>query len=353
MSSPDKATAKPADLNWINNLRLVALFAVIILHTTSPLLETYNKGPLNLWLVGDFYNSLVRFAVPVFVMITGALLLPRDYDLVPFLKKRITRVGIPFLFWTFIYIGYSYYNEELPYTGDTWLTVKQILHQLKFGASYHLWYVYMLLGLYFVIPVIGKFVRNATDKEIRYFLIMWLIVMLISQPYMTRFDPHIDLHYFAGYLGYLVLGHYLATRELTAKNLLEWMIPLFLLTLITITTGTYALYHHYNGISTLLYEPLSPAIVLLSSTILIIARLTAIRLSPAIMRARNFISDYNYGIYLGHALVLTLFEEFDINYKIFNPLFSIPLIALACMILTLLLVFSISKIPFVGKWIAG
>ena len=78
------------NITWINNLRLIAMFAVIVLHTASPLLFFYNNVPANNWIAADIYNAMVRFAVPVFVMITGALLLHREYELSGFLKKRET-----------------------------------------------------------------------------------------------------------------------------------------------------------------------------------------------------------------------------------------------------------------------
>src|ERR1039457_3873496 len=140
--------AKPQNIDWINNLRLIALYAVIILHCSSPLLMQYGKVPLADWWTADFLNATVRFAVPVFVMITGALLLHREYEIGDFLKKRLTRVVVPFLFWSLVYIWYSWYNEEITFGTN----IKQVLHLLKYGSSYHLWYVYMLIGLYFFIP---------------------------------------------------------------------------------------------------------------------------------------------------------------------------------------------------------
>src|SRR5271154_6044285 len=141
--------AKPQNIDWISNLRLIALYAVIILHSASPLLEHYDKVPAADWWQADFFNALVRFAVPVFVMITGALLLHREYEVGDFFKKRLSRVITPFLFWSLVYIAYSWYNDEIAFDADAWTNTKQVLHLLKYGSSYHLWYVYMLIGLYF------------------------------------------------------------------------------------------------------------------------------------------------------------------------------------------------------------
>lgn len=347
------AATKPRNFDWINNLRLTALFAVIVLHTAAIPLAQYGQLPLNNWLAADFYNALVRFAVPVFVMITGALLLHREYELGDFLKKRLSRVVVPFLFWSLVYVAYSWYNEEIVFSSDAWANIKQVLHQLKYGSSYHLWYVYMLIGLYFIIPVIGKFVRNATKREIEYFLIMWLMVMLVAQPYFARYNPQVDLHYFAGYIGYLVLGHYLTFNINGGKYLRLGMVLLFILTVAVITIGTCFLYKNNTGL-TMLYEPVNPAIVLLAASVFLIGRLSKPRVPLFVKKAKDFACKYNYGIYLSHALVLYFLEDpLGISYKLCHPLISIPVTAIICFVLSLLLMWLLGKIPFIGKWIAG
>ena len=346
--------AKPENIDWISNLRLMALYAVIILHCTAPLLMGYGKVSVNDWWVADFLNAMVRFAVPVFVMITGALLLHREYEIGGFLKKRLTRVVIPFLFWSLVYVWYSWYNEEITFGADAWANTKQVLHLLKYGSSYHLWYVYMLIGLYFFIPVIGKFVRNAPEKEILYFLIVWFAVMLITQPYLTRYNPAVDMHYFAGYAGYLVLGHYLAFKDFNVKYLGRWMILLFVFSIILIAVGSRLLIQYPSWPGTMLYEPVNPAVLTLSASIFIIVKLTVTKMPPVITRMRDFAGKYNYGIYLAHALVLYFLDDpFGISYKLCTPIIAIPLTALICFLITLLLVWIVNKIPFIGKWVSG
>jgi surface polysaccharide O-acyltransferase-like enzyme len=347
-------TAKPQNIDWISNIRLVALYAVIMLHCSAPLLMAFGKVPAADWWTADFFNAITRFAVPAFVMVTGALTLHREYEIGDFLKKRLMRVVVPFLFWSLVYIWYSWYIEEITFTSNIWADVKQVLHLLRDGSSYHLWYVYMLIGLYFFIPVIGKFVRNASEKEIVYFLIVWLAVMLMTQPYLSRYNPAVDMHYFAGYAGYLVLGHYLAFKEFNSKNLRLWMALLFVLSVLLIAIGSRLLINYPKWPGTMLYEPVNPAVVMLSSSAFIFFKLTVPKVSPVIIRWRDFAGKYNYGLYLGHALVLYFLDDpFGISYKLCAPVVAIPLTALVCFIITLLLVWLINKIPFVGKWISG
>ncbi len=344
---------KPANIDWISNIRLIALYAVIILHCSAPLLMQYGKVPASDWWTADFLNALVRFAVPVFVMVTGALLLHREYEIGDFLKKRLVRVVLPFLFWSLVYIWYSWYNEEITFGSDVWANIRLVLHLLKYGSSYHLWYVYMLIGLYFFIPVIGKYVRNATEKELLYFLFVWFAVMLITQPYLSRYNPAVDMHYFAGYAGYLVLGHYLAFKDFNVRHLRGWMVALFVFSVLLIAIGTRLLIAYPKWPGTMFYEPVNPAVLMLSGSIFIIVKLTVPKVSPVIIRMRDFAGKYNYGIYLGHALVLYFLDDpFGISYKLCTPIISIPLTALICFLITLLLVWIINKLPF-GKWVSG
>jgi surface polysaccharide O-acyltransferase-like enzyme len=314
----------------------------------------YGKVPIADWWAADFFNAVTRFAVPAFVMVTGALLLHRDYEIGSFFKKRLSRVVVPFLFWSLVYVCYSWYNEEITFGGDVWADIKQVLLLLKNGSSYHLWYVYMLIGLYFFIPIIGKFVRNATEKEILYFLIVWFAVQLITQPYLSAYNPSIDMHYFTGYAGYLVLGHYLAFKDFGIPHLRRWMVVLFICSVSAVTIGSWLIIPYPKWPGTMFYEPVNPLIVMSSASIFIIARLTALKLSPFITRIRDFAGSYNYGIYLGHALILYLLDDqLCISYKLCTPIVAIPLTALICFLITLLMVWLVNKLPFAGKWISG
>jgi len=346
--------AKPENIDWINNLRFIALFAVIMVHSTSPLLMPDAKASVNDWWTADIFNAIFRFPVPVFVMITGALLLHRDYEIGSFLKKRLTRVVVPFLFWSLVYVWYLWYNEEIAFGNEAWANIKLVLHFLKNGSSYHLWYVYMLIGLYFFIPVLSKFVRNASEKEILYFLAVWFGVMLITQPYLSRYNPSVDMHYFVGFAGYLVLGHYLAFKDFNVKHLRLWMAALLVFSVAVIAIGSWWLTSYPKWPGTMFYEPVNPAIVMVAASIFMTVKLTTFKLRPFITRIRDIAGEYSYGVYLGHALVLYFLEDpFGINYKLCAPVFSIPLTALTCFILTVPLVWIINKIPFVGKWISG
>ncbi|WP_184550310.1 acyltransferase [Mucilaginibacter sp. FT3.2] len=343
---------KDHNINWINNLRLISMLAVVVLHTASPLLFAIKGTPLPVWLTGDIYNALVRFAVPVFVMITGALLLHREYKLSDFLKKRVGRLIPPFIFWSLVYIAYRFYNEEFTFTGNIWTDVKFVLHQLQTGAYYHLWYVYLLIGLYLFIPILAKFVQHATEQELLYFLAIWFLAMLLATPYLSIFNTAVDLHNFTGYIGYLVLGHYLAYKQFNFKALPVIAAVVFIGMVALVAWGTYYLVLTDHELKTFYYEPVGPFVVVLSASAFLLAKYTQVAFNPTVKRICDNAGKYTLGIYLSHALVLNIFDLNDINYTLFNPVLSIPLIAICCFLLSWLLVYGMSKIPGV-KYLVG
>ncbi|WP_454802088.1 acyltransferase [Mucilaginibacter phyllosphaerae] len=340
------------NIGWINNLRLVAMFAVIVLHTASPLLFKYDSSPVQYWLAADIYNALTRFAVPVFVMITGALLLHRQYDLNNFLKKRVGRLIIPFLFWSLVYITYQWYFEIIAFTDSALTNIHIVYNQLKSGSYYHLWYVYLLFGLYLFVPVLSKFVRNASEKELLYFLLIWFIAMIISEPYLTIFSTAVDLHNFTGYTGYLVLGYYLAYKQFRIRRMLFIAIAVFILFSGVIAAGTWYWELQGKGLSTLFYEPVGPFVVILAASAFLVAKHTVIKLGATTGKILGNACKFTLGIYLSHALILNGFELMGIDYNILNPALSIPLIAIGCFLFSWLLIFILSKLPLL-KYVTG
>ncbi len=90
---------------WLDVVRLIAMFTVVCCHCTDP----FNFYPGDSPIIGDIkfwgaaYGAFLRPCVPLFVMITGALLLPVREETSIFYKKRILRVFWPFLIWSVIY----------------------------------------------------------------------------------------------------------------------------------------------------------------------------------------------------------------------------------------------------------
>ena len=201
-------------IEWIDNLRVLATISVIFLHVSAPITAKFGTISFISWMIGNVYNSSVRFCVPIFVMITGALLLSRDYEISDFLKKKLFRVIIPFIFWGSIYIAFLVFvkvSQGFKFTFSE--TIQYIYVLIQQGIYPHFWYVYMIIGLYLFIPILGRWARNSTEKEILYFLILWFCILCFNYPIFSKYKIDFNLSYFSGYIGYLVLGYYLSIKS--------------------------------------------------------------------------------------------------------------------------------------------
>lgn len=252
-------SAKP-HVVWLDVMRFVAMFTVVCCHCADPFNFYPGDVPPNIadikfW--GAVYGALLRPCVPLFVMITGALLLPTKGDASAFYKKRISRVLWPFLIWSVIYNLFPWITGLLglspdvildffPYSGEE--ATKQAfgvsmgyIAEIPFNFSLldvHMWYIYLLIGLYLYLPIFSAWVEKASDKAKLWFLGAWAVTTLL--PYYYEYvSPYLwgtcswnsfgMLYYFAGFNGYLLLGHYLRKQDWPVSKILAIGIPMFLI----------------------------------------------------------------------------------------------------------------------------
>jgi len=242
---------------WLDVVRFIAMFTVVCCHCTDPF-NFYpgtapNIGEIKLW--GAIYGSVLRPCVPLFVMITGALLLPVRGDASTFYKKRIPRVFYPFLIWSVLYnlfpwiTGLLGLNPQIildffPYAGEevmqqSFSVSLEYILMIPFNFSIlavHMWYIYLLIGLYLYLPVFSAWVEKASERAKLMFLLAWGGTLLL--PYYYQFVSNYlwgtcswnsfgMLYAFAGFNGYLLLGHYLKNLEWSLKKTLAIGIPMF------------------------------------------------------------------------------------------------------------------------------
>ncbi|MFD0589545.1 acyltransferase [Paenibacillus sp. GCM10027627] len=212
---------------YIDLLRILSIVAVITLHLTAALLTRTNDFSTTSWWVSNVFNSVCRFAVPVFFMISGAMILRTEVKSIKeFYKKRILPLVIALLAWSLIYGLYMQYYF-----------LKSDMNALQFIADFgvkllldrnyvHLWFLYAIIAIYMTVPLISKLVKTLGEKELRYFVLMWMIVSIGYRLYSDVIFillkgypsyPIFKIPLFEGYLGYFILGYYLFHYELPAR----------------------------------------------------------------------------------------------------------------------------------------
>lgn len=332
------------DTSWLDNLRVIATVSVVLLHVAAPLLYRYTNISGFNWLTANFYDSLVRFCVPIFVMITGALLLNRDYQLADYFKKRLTRIIYPFLFWIAIYTVHALFilkdGFKLPFFDILTITSS------KFGykTTYHFWYIYMIIGIYLVIPFLSRWIRNAKEKQIIYFLSLWLLVVTLTHPMFDEYLPTFNLKYFGGFIGYLVLGYYLSVKDLEkVKNIRVIALLTFILGISLTAFGTYFLSVYRGHIITDLYTYFSPNVMIAAIGLFILIKHIYIT-NNKLTSINKRINKYSFGIYFVHVMVLFWLNRFGLNGATFSPVVGIPLTTVVCLVISSLLIFLLKKL---------
>lgn len=336
---------------WIDFLKCISIIGVLIIHVSAPIL--YNT-PITSesWLVANFYNSLTRFSVPVFIIITGVLLLHKQNTITNHIKKIIYRIIIPFLFWAVCYLLYKIqFDADYNFFGRIIYFFRYAFVQLRDGMiSYHFWYIYMIIGLYLIIPILNKWIVNSNKKEILYFIIIWFCIQFFDMPRLNILKTNLDLRYFSGYIGFLILGYYINAFQISKKiKIFSLVILVFCLVFTYLSTYYSSLGNVYNDT---FHKYLSINIILLSISIVIVLKNILFSNQKLVFIIQK-ISQYSYGIYLSHVLILAFIKDFNIQIINFNSIWYIPLIVIICLALSFSLIFLVKKTPFIGKYIAG
>lgn len=235
---------------WIDWLRVIACFMVFVVHSTEPF---YLGGQGSLILTesdafwSSFFDSLVRSCVPLFVIASSYLQFPVKYSTCEFFKRRAVRILIPFAIWTAVYAFVW---------GEPADNFRNLLLNFNYSAG-HLWFVYMLIGVYLLMPLLSKWAETVGKKELQIYLGICLFTTLIpilrdwvsghavtvvygpsGLPRQALFplwgeaswNAYGVFYYFSGFIGYLLLGLYFRrfVGELSWKRTLLVAVPCYL-----------------------------------------------------------------------------------------------------------------------------
>ncbi len=335
-------------LYWISNLRILATISVVFIHTSGGALFKFGKIANDTWWMANAINGFGRFTVPVFVMISGALLLGKEMELFGFLQKRFMRVWVPFTVWVVIYIAYHNIFEHKP------IGISRAFSEYFTGGNSqygHLWFIYMILGLYLFTPIINQFVQKASETEILYLLIICFTGTTIFQLFSTFFKINIrlDIGNFGGYLGYFVAGYYLKNKHFKFNK--YWFLILFIFGYLITILGSYWISNTEGKFAKYFYEYFSPNSVLMSFSIFLFFR--EVLNQDFLPKILGPLDKASFGIYLAHLLIINILSrKFAINWAWNPPFMGIIIHASLALIISFCLVWTLGKLPF-GKWLVG
>jgi len=321
-------------LVWVDVLRLAAMLMVIAGHSVDIYNATPQDDPMNgFW--GAFIGSLMRPSVPLFAMMTGLLLLPIGESASSFYRRRIPRVLFPMLFWSVIYylipwftgvigLDKSVISMLFPFEfapsqewGDAVSNITMI--PLSFnGYTTHMWYLYMLIGLYLFMPFFSAWVEKNDHTLIRTYIILWGCSLML--PYLAQLlSPNLfgvcawnqfgTFHYFAGFTGYLLLGHLLGKgNPLPSRKIVAVGVMLYFAGYVVTYTGFTTIMAQYSyeqapDLIEMFWQFCSPNVVLMAIGLFLIAQRVKIR-SERWQRVLQSTTRCSFGAYLMHYIFI-------------------------------------------------
>jgi surface polysaccharide O-acyltransferase-like enzyme len=288
-----------ADRNYsMDTLRTLASFQVVFLHyaTWFAVMDPV-QYPVPFW-AGNIYNTITRVCVPLFVMISGNFLINhyRDLSVRDFFMKRLLRILTPLLFWVLFYTAYLVI-EMASRDGGNYSAI--IMNVFTGERSLHLWYLYMLIGLYFLTPAIAAVRKVLTEKQFVTAGFLFLIIGMINEAWCARHGIHrLWLVWFVDYLGYYMLGASLANMTMRINK--YWYLLIYIVVCIATMFLNEALI--VNGITSFrLLTFLSLPTVVESLALYCFFALSEIKANPL-----SKLAAYTFGIYLVHAFIVSL-----------------------------------------------
>lgn len=315
-------------------LRIISMFMVIVIHVSNVYSRHFAVIASDDYLASLIYNTICRVSVPIFFMISGALLLDRNFDKQKY-RKRITHIITLIIVWDIIYLVWEYF-----FSGIT----RDHLYRLLWEPyRKHLWFLYTIVVLYILQPIM-KWILAKSPKIVKIILLMiWFSISfcsVINPRLVSRLSIII-------YIGYFIIGKYLYDWIKT-KSFKKYTIVEVIIMIICFGMSIYLNYKtsiSKNAFYNLYFAYKTPFIVF-SSLALFTLVITHYQ-KEKVEKEIEILSDVSLGVYLIHGIFLDIIKRFPILEM--KALFSIPLLALIIFIVSVMSVWLLKKIKIMEK----
>ncbi len=332
---------------YIEFLRIAACFLVIVNHTNSQIFLGSSPSPT--WFCSLTYFFICKIAVPVFLLITGALLLEKE-DPPKKTAERVIRI------FTVLFVGSFCYYAYYSWRNGTAFSIKEFLWNLpQTNATNSFWYLYLYLALMCLLPILQKLVKALTKRQLEYLLFLSLGI-LGTAPLIPSFD--LASLFVAGligpYIGQVLLGYYIEHYVPLTKRVFRGCLCAFVLLIALQVAGTFYLYQR-NPSSYLSFDNRTLNTITGSAACFYICVkyiFTKHTPRPALERGLCRLGALTFGIYLLADLVI---DRSGFLY----PMLGEYMPSLAAMVLWELVIFAVCaliaaalrRIPVLRKWI--
>ena len=330
---------------YLDALRLCATLAVIVIHLAATgykeaVPESYE------WTVCLIYNTVTRFAVPAFVMISGAMYLePARVVTMKQMLKKAGRIMSVFLCWSLLFALTESMKDNRFFSADYFCAVA---HRLVRG-HYHMWYLYTITGLYLATPFLRVIAAEGKLLE-KYIMAVFLLNFCLRiavwipgwEETAEAVLNHAATGVFTGFTGYYCLGYYLHNREFTKKQVCG--IFLLSLTILAVFLAAGVLLKRPD----MAFSEQMPQVFLYSCGVFLLFKTGAKGLETG-RKIVETVIPCTFGIYLIHPVFNFLLRRAGLYALTFDPLLCIPLCALLVFGGSLAVIWCMRKTPVLRK----
>ena len=359
---------------FLDYLRIVACFMVILVHACEPFYlggeGTYIANSYDAFWV-TIFDSALRCAVPLFIMTSSYLLFPLKVETADFFRRRVVRVVVPLAVWSIIY-------ALVPMLGcgegfDVVANLKNLLLNFNMHSG-HLWFVYMLIGVYILMPLLSPWVEKVSKRGEQIFIAAWAFTTLVpflnqaavalygrAEVYgVANWNEFGSLYYISGFIGYVVVAHYI-------RKYVDWSWRKTLAVAVPMWIVGYAIAAVWFWKQIPAEYPVNQSIDLavlmeqswrFCSTGVAMTAIAVFLVFKKINSSGWFydkvvlpVSKVSYGMYLMHMFALVAILSYVSTWGLATPwtmLISTALTYVVCAVVALV----ISKLPF-GKYVVG
>lgn len=325
----------------VDCLKGVAILMVFAIHSSETVLVPTTV--LNLeWYLALATNVLSRICVPWFVIISGFLLLDenKSRSFRDFYSRRLQRLLLPFAFWVVVYIAWRLTRYPERPTAIGWLN-----EVVSGPVYYHLWFLYMLFGMYLAAPFLARMLTVLGDREVMLFIAIWFVMASLGPwiRWVLKAEIGIPAGIFGSYFGYFVFGGWIKRKTVCLTTVAWCRRTAFVLLALTLVLSAW-ICRRDQDFNQVFLVYLAPNIVLLSLTSSIWATnggsFKLLCSLGSVSRLLGTLGRRSFALYACHIMVLQLIDGWLPELAFLYP-FRFAVVGIA----TLAITFAVMELP--------
>lgn len=340
---------------WADVIRVTAIFLVVFVHNLF-FLPQNTVGTMWMW-IPYLYAQL---GVPLFVMVSGALLLGRNDSLISFFQRRIRAVLFPWVFWigVYVFIDLFFYQKH----SGAWAQWLRYIYEMFFSRF---WFLPMIFGLYLITPILKSLLHEASKTLLIYALSLWYFTFALLPALYKASGIYLSLdssllRQVMQYSGLYVLG-FLLTKKFYFPKMLRFWVILFLSSIgatyfsVFMTSFTLAEQQTDPFFYRIFSPTMIPGVVAVFMILYLLANRWEKTVSEKMRSILKAMSLAALGIYLVHEIVQVSVGRFlpgvDVFLHSITPLIASPLRAVLVFLISFAVIFILRKIPLIKLFI--